>query len=102
MATTQAGPFTGRTAWVRSMAAPVREFLVTETGSANPENHIAWVQEFYPRLAHALHPEMVCWYAMWGGDIAEGQGDNGFGMLDRVESGSAIERPLFKALAGER
>ena len=34
MATTQAGPFTGRTAWVRSIAAPVREFLVTETGSA--------------------------------------------------------------------
>jgi hypothetical protein len=34
MATTQAGPFTGRTAWVRSIAAPVREFLATETGSA--------------------------------------------------------------------
>jgi len=79
-----------------------KRIWVTETGSANPENHIAWVQEFYPRLAHALHPEMVCWYAMWGGDIAGGQGDNGFGMLDRVESGSAIERPLFKALAGER
>ena len=34
MATTQAGPFTGRTAWVRNIAAPVREFLATETGSA--------------------------------------------------------------------
>jgi hypothetical protein len=26
--------FTGRTAWARSLAAPVREFLSTETGSA--------------------------------------------------------------------
>jgi len=34
MAATQAVPFTGRTAWVRSVAAPVREFLATETGSA--------------------------------------------------------------------
>src|SRR5256714_14884724 len=26
--------FTGRTAWARNLAAPVREFLKTETGSA--------------------------------------------------------------------
>jgi hypothetical protein len=77
-----------------------KRIWVTETGSSNPDNHIAWVQEFYPRLANALHPEMVCWYAMWGGDGVEG--DNGFGMLDRVESGSVVERPLFKALVGER
>ena len=77
-----------------------KRIWVTETGSSNPDNHIAWVQEFYPRLAHAIRPEMICWYAMWGGDVAEG--DNGFGLLDRVQSGSAIERPLFKALAGER
>jgi hypothetical protein len=75
-----------------------KRIWVTETGSGNPDNHIAWVEEFYPRLAQAVHPEMICWYALWGGDVAAG--DNGFGLLDRVQSGSAIERPLFKALAG--
>src|SRR3954453_9728744 len=28
-------PFTGRTAWARNLAAPVRDFLSTETGSAS-------------------------------------------------------------------
>jgi len=73
-----------------------RRIWVTETGSANPDNHIAWVQEFYPRLMNTVHPEMICWYAMWGGDGAGN--DNGFGLLDSVESGHMVERPLFKAL----
>jgi Na+/H+ antiporter NhaA len=34
MATAQATPLTGRTAWARNLAAPVRDFLNTETGSA--------------------------------------------------------------------
>ena len=34
MATAQATPLTGRTAWARNLAAPVRDFLSTETGSA--------------------------------------------------------------------
>src|SRR4051794_5332006 len=33
-ATTTAGPYTGRTAWARNLATPVRDFLSTETGSA--------------------------------------------------------------------
>jgi hypothetical protein len=75
-----------------------KRIWVTETGSSNPDNHIAWVQAFYPRLFNTVHPEMICWYAMWGGD---GSGsDNGFGLLDRVEGGHVIERPLFKALTG--
>jgi len=76
-----------------------KRIWVTETGSANPDNHVAWVQEFYPRLVNSVHPEMICWYALWAGDGAAG--DNGFGLLDRVESGQVIERSLFKALAGE-
>lgn len=76
-----------------------KRIWVTETGSANPDNHVAWVQEFYPRLVNTLHPEMICWYALWGGDGAEG--DNGFGLLDRVESGQLVERSLFTALAGQ-
>jgi hypothetical protein len=75
-----------------------KRIWVTETGSSNPDNHLAWVQAFYPRLVNSVRPEMICWYAMWGGDGAGG--DNGFGLLDRVESGSTIERSLFKALAG--
>jgi Na+/H+ antiporter NhaA len=34
MAEAQATPLTGRTAWARNLAAPVRDFLSTETGSA--------------------------------------------------------------------
>jgi Na+/H+ antiporter NhaA len=34
MDTAQATPLTGRTAWARNLAAPVRSFLSTETGSA--------------------------------------------------------------------
>ena len=34
MADARAAPYTGRTAWARSLAAPVRSFLGTETGSA--------------------------------------------------------------------
>jgi len=75
-----------------------KRIWVTETGSSNPDNHLAWVQEFYPRLVNSVHPEMICWYALWGGDGAGG--DNGFGLLDKVESGAAVERSLFKALAG--
>src|ERR1700716_569211 len=34
MAEAQTQPFSGRTAWGRNLAAPVRDFLSTETGSA--------------------------------------------------------------------
>src|SRR5881392_2236082 len=34
MAEAQTRPFSGRTAWARNVAAPVRDFLSTETGSA--------------------------------------------------------------------
>ena len=34
MATAQATPLSGRTAWARNLAAPVRDFLSTETGGA--------------------------------------------------------------------
>ena len=76
-----------------------KRLWVTETGSANPDSHLAWVQEFYPRLVNTVHPEMICWYAMWGGDGTRG---NGFGLLDQVQFGPNIERPLFRASTGER
>jgi hypothetical protein len=77
-----------------------KRLWVTETGSSNPDSHLAWVQEFYPRLVNTVHPEMICWYAMWGGDGVEG--GSGFGLLDQVELSRGIERPLFRALVGER
>ena len=73
-----------------------KRIWVTETGSSNPASQITWVQEFYPRLVNVVHPEMICWYALWGGD----GGDNGFGLLDQVASGNVVERPLFRVLAG--
>jgi hypothetical protein len=76
-----------------------KRIWVTETGSANPDNHLAWVQEFYPRVMNSVHPEMICWYALWAGDGTAS--DNGFGLLDQVETGTLVERSLFKALAGE-
>ena len=77
-----------------------KRIWVTETGSSNPDNQLAWVQEFYPRVINVVHPEMICWYALWGGD--GGATDNGFGLLDSVESGVPVERPLFRALSGVR
>jgi hypothetical protein len=76
-----------------------KRLWVTETGSSNPANQIAWVQEFYPRLINTVHPEMICWYALWGG--AGAASDNGFGLLDQADSGHAVERPLFTALVGQ-
>src|SRR5580704_8069411 len=35
MADAQASTYTGRTAWARNLATPVRDFLSTETGSAS-------------------------------------------------------------------
>ena len=57
----EAGPFTGRTAWTRNLAAPVREFFATETGGAAfllaaSVAALLWanidVGELRPRLAH--------------------------------------------------
>jgi hypothetical protein len=71
---------------------------VTETGSSNPDNHIDWVNNFYPNLINTLRPEMICWYALWTGDVG---GDNPFGLITGVESGEFEERQLFKELTEE-
>lgn len=79
-----------------------KRIWVTETGSSSPEEHINWVSNFYPRIVNTIHPEMICWYIMWGGDEALAQGHNGFGLLNNVEHGPVIERDLFRALIGQR
>lgn len=72
---------------------------VTETGARDPDLQISWVRDMYPKIRRTLNPEMVCYYELWGGDRSRSaSGDNGFGMLDGLEDGPYIERPLFKAL----
>ncbi len=78
-----------------------KRIWVTETGASSPEEQINWVRNFYPRIINTVHPEMTCWYVMWGGD-GTAQGDNGFGLLNNVQNGPVVERDLFKALAGGR
>ncbi len=79
-----------------------KRIWVTETGAGPPERHIDWVNNFYPRIINALHPEMVCWYVMWGGDSTANVHDNDSGLLDNLERGPVIERDLFKALIGSK
>jgi Na+/H+ antiporter NhaA len=72
MATTQAGPFTGRTAWVRSIAAPVREFLATETGSA-----AALLSAAIVALLWANSPWWDSYESVWTTKLAITLGDAG-------------------------
>jgi len=41
---------------------------VAETGTPHMENHRYWGTTFYEDIEHALNPERVCWYTMYGGD----------------------------------
>jgi Na+/H+ antiporter NhaA len=72
MATTQAGPFMGRTAWVRSIAAPVREFLATETGSA-----AALLSAAIVALLWANSPWWDSYESVWTTKLAITLGDAG-------------------------
>jgi hypothetical protein len=74
---------------------------VTETGTRDPDLQMAWVEDMYPKIYRTLNPEMVCWYVLWGGDNGPHAKDNGFGMLDGIETGPYVERPLFKALTAQ-
>lgn len=41
---------------------------ITESGVRDPDLHISWVRDNYPRLRNLLRAERVYWYTMWGGD----------------------------------
>ena len=52
------------------LGGPLRRFRlwVTETGSRDPNLHMTWVRDQYPRLRNLVRAERVYWYVMWGGD----------------------------------
>ena len=41
---------------------------VTESGTRDPDRHMSWVRDQYPRLRNLMRAERVYWYVMWGGD----------------------------------
>jgi Na+/H+ antiporter NhaA len=65
----------GRTAWARSLAAPVRDFLGTETGGA-----IALLGATLAALAWANSPWADSYEALWSTDLAIRLGDAGISM----------------------
>jgi Na+/H+ antiporter NhaA len=70
MADAQATPLTGRTAWARNLAAPVREFLGTETGSA-----IVLFSAIVAALVWANSPWPDTYESFWRTELAFRLGD---------------------------
>lgn len=70
---------------------------VMETGSSNPNEHIAHAKSFYPRLSSALGAERIYWYVLWDGDSI---GED-YGLIrNPYDLNRMTYSPLFKALAG--
>jgi Na+/H+ antiporter NhaA len=70
MADAQATPMSGRTAWARNLAAPVRDFLGTETGSA-----IVLLGAIVAALVWANSPWPDSYESFWGTELAFRLGD---------------------------
>jgi Na+/H+ antiporter NhaA len=70
MAEAQATPLAGRTAWARNLAAPVRDFLSTETGSA-----IVLLGAIVAALVWANSPWPDSYESFWGTELAFRLGD---------------------------
>jgi Na+/H+ antiporter NhaA len=70
MADAQAMPMSGRTAWARNLAAPVRDFLGTETGSA-----IVLLGAIVAALVWANSPWPDSYEDFWGTELAFRLGD---------------------------
>jgi hypothetical protein len=73
---------------------------VTETGVDGDREQVEWVNKTYPIIINTLHPEMICWYALYAGDPPEAV--PGAGLIYNVDNGlPVVERELFKRLTGE-
>jgi Na+/H+ antiporter NhaA len=70
MAEARATPLSGRTAWARNLAAPVRAFLSTETGSA-----IVLLGAIVAALVWANSPWPDSYESFWGTELAFRLGD---------------------------
>ena len=67
------------------LGGPLRRFRVwvTESGVRDPNRHVAWVRDNYPRLRNLLRAERVYWHIMWGGDTGP---DADFSLIRNPES----------------
>ena len=68
-------PFTGRTAWARNLAAPVRDFLSTETGSA-----VVLLGAVLVALVWANSPWSGSYESFWGTKLSIQVGGGGISM----------------------
>ena len=71
----KAAPFTGRTAWARNLAAPVRDFLSTETGGA-----VALVAAAAAALLWANSPWSESYESVWATDLSINLGSEGISL----------------------
>ena len=84
--------------YVGLLGSTLRRFRVwvTESGVANPDHHISFVQDGYPLLRNYLRAERVYWYVLWGGDSGR---DTEFSLIKRPSSYPNYWRsPLFTML----
>ena len=73
---------------------------VTETGTTSVNEHINYVQRYYPIFRDSLRAERIYWYVFWDGDTGT---DAGFSLIGLIEEPDKLPKrysPLFKALAG--
>ena len=71
----KAAPFTGRTAWARNLAAPVRDFLSTETGGA-----VVLVAAAAAALLWANSPWSESYESVWATDLSINLGSEGISL----------------------
>ena len=71
---------------------------VTETGVADPTQHVAYVNTTYPMLRTSLRADRIYWYALWAGDAG---GDSAYSLIHAPTSSAIVPGPLFQLLTAE-
>ena len=88
------------TQYVGLLGGTLRRYRVwvTESGVANPDAHIGFVQGGYPLLRNYLRAERIYWFVMWGGDSGS---DTDFSLIKNPGSYPDYwTSPLFRLLTG--
>ena len=81
---------------------PLRQYRVwiTETGIADPNLQISYVDLNYHKLRDYLRAERIYWYVMWGGS---GPPDTDFSLIKNPQNyPNYWKSPLFKALTEQQ
>ena len=68
---------------------------VTETGVSDESQHIAYVEQMYPKLRTELRAERIYWYALWSGDSGR---DRAFGLIHGPTTRTVTFGSLFQLL----